>query len=67
MHHVFANMNDSLNGDLKKYIDSVMFVSNKKKKPHKSLFDPDLLLALISSCCVVLTKLTDSMVFRKPQ
>lgn len=32
MHHVFANMNDSLNGDFqkkkKKYIDSVMFDSN---------------------------------------
>jgi len=44
MHHVFANMDDSLNGDFEKHIDSVMIVSNKDN-PHKSLFDPNLGLA----------------------
>lgn len=43
MHHVFASMNDSLNGDFN-YIGSVLFVSKKKKGPQRSLFDPDLLL-----------------------
>ncbi len=42
MRHVFANMNDSLNGDFKSYIGSVMFVINKTS--HKPLFNPDLLL-----------------------